>query len=68
MFTVQKLTLLKKFQILLTNTSLSSLTNVESETIAVACILDCVWPELLRTWVVDVAEHSNVCFGDNVSY
>ena len=41
---------------------------LESETITVAGILDCVWPELLRTWVVDVAEHSNVGFGDNVSY
>ena len=41
---------------------------LESETITVAGILDCVWPELLRAQVFDVAEHSNVGFGDNVSY
>ena len=39
-----------------------------ASTITVACILDCVWPELLRARVVDVAEHSNVGFGYNVSY
>ena len=39
-----------------------------SETITVAGVLDGVRPELLRAWVVDVAEHSNVGFGDNVSY
>ena len=47
---------------------LSTYLILESETITVAGILDGVWPELLRAWVVDVSEHSNVGFGDNVSY
>ena len=41
---------------------------LESETITVAGILNCVCSELFRARVVDVSEHSNVGLGYNVPY
>ena len=38
-----------------------------SKTITVTCILDCIWPVCLRTGVIDVTHHCNVCLGDDIS-
>ena len=54
--------------LILVEVRLSNYLILESETITVAGILDCVWPKLLRAQVVDVSEHSNVGLDYNVSY
>ena len=37
-----------------------------SKAITVTCILDCVWPVCLRTGVIDVTHHCDVCLGDDI--
>ena len=37
-----------------------------SKAITVTCILDYVWPVCLRTGVIDVAHHCDVCLGDDI--
>ena len=37
-----------------------------SKAITVTCILDCVWPVYLRTGVIDVTHHCDVCLGDDI--
>ena len=37
-----------------------------SKAITVTCILDCVWPVCLRTRVIDVTHHCDVCLDDDI--
>ena len=36
------------------------------KTITVSCILDCVWSVCLRTGVIDVTHHCDVCLGYDI--
>ena len=35
--------------------------------ITVTCILNCVWPVCLRTWVIDVTRYCDVGLGDDIT-